>query len=178
MKKNEMVETIHTVHVGFEYDKTQVGKDSKTKIYRDATLLTPGTFSDSLTRSPVKYSKDVLSKTYNNWKSNYLNINHSYEVLDRIGRVMNPHFSDGKVKGDLYIYPITENARDTINLIDEGLINWLSVEIRTLDKWNRNEERCVEDIEYLGLAVVSEPACKEALIDEKGPEPPSFMYED
>ena len=176
--RNKSVKTIHTVHVGFEYDERQIGKDSDTKIYRDATLLTPGTFSDSITRSPVKYSEEVLMRTYHKWNSNYLNIDHSYKVLDRIGRVMNPHFSDGKVKGDLYIYPITENARDTIKLIDSGLINWLSVEIQTIDKWDEHEERYVDDMEYLGLAVVSEPACKDALIDERGPKPPSYMYED
>ena len=178
MKKKKKINTIHTVYVNFEYDDRLIGKSSKTKIYRNATLLSPGTFSDSITMSPVKYSKDVLKKTYNNWKSNYLNLDHSHHVLDRIGRVMNPHFSDGAVKGDLYIYPITENAKDTIKLIDSKLINWLSVEIRTLDMWDLDDERYVDDIEYLGVAVVSEPACKEALIDEDGPSPPSFMYDD
>lgn len=166
MKKN--LKTIHNPMVKFEYDKSLFGKSTDVRIYHDATLITPGVFSDSITMSPVKYSEDVLSTTVNKWHSNYLNINHSRNVLDRIGRVVNPYYSDGRVKGDLYIFPVTQNARDTIELIDEGLINWLSVELITEDSWDRNDERYVSDLKYMGVAVVTEPACSNAKIDESG----------
>jgi hypothetical protein len=177
MKKNNEEKKLRIHIIKFEFNKNVIGKDSKTKIYRDVTILSPGTFSDSLTRSPVRYDEEVLSRTYTKWNSNFLNLDHSDDVLDRIGLVMNPHFSDGKVKADLYIYPITRNAKDTIALIDSGLINWLSVEIMTSDRWDASDERYVDDMEYLGLAVVTMPACKDALIDETGLKPPSYLYE-
>lgn len=168
MKKDK--KTIHNPLVEFKYDDRLIGKSSDAKIYRNTTLLTPGTFSDSLTMAGVRYDKDLLKNTVDNWHSNYLNIDHSHEVLKRIGRVTNTKWMDNKVKADLYIYPVTKNARDTIKLIDQGLINWLSVEIMTEDGWDKSDERFVKDLEYLGVAVVTEPACKEAKIDDEGPE--------
>ena len=168
---------LHTPYVKFEYDKRLVGKATDVRIYRDVTILTEGTFSDSLSMEAVQYPKDVLKRTVSNWQSNYLNIDHSHRVLDRIGKVENARWGDGKVKADLYIHPITENATDTIKLIDSGLINWLSVEIMTEDAYDRNNERYVKDLDYIGLAVVTAPACKGALIHDEGPEPPGFLYD-
>jgi len=169
--------TLHTPYVEFEYNKRLVGKSSDLRVYKDTTILTEGTFSDSLTREGVKYSKDVLKNTVKNWQSNYLNIDHSHNVLDRIGTVENARFEGNKVKADLYIHPITTNAKDTVKLIDDGLINWLSVEIMTEDSWDRNNERYVKDMDYIGLAVVSAPACRQAKINEDGADPPEFLYE-
>ena len=88
-------------------------------------------------------------------------------MLDRVGMIENPHFEDGKVKADLYIYPVTQNAKDVINLIDSGLVNWLSVEIKTEDVWDYNKNiRKVNWMSFLGCAIVLYPACDEALINE------------
>lgn len=168
--------TLRMPYVKFEYNKKLIGKSTDVRIYRGATILTEGAFTDSLTREPVIYYSDVLRSTVNNWESNYLNIDHSHNILDRIGKVENPRFENGKVKVDLYIHPITQNAKDTISLIDAGYINWLSVEIMSDDAWNKNNERYVKDMVYIGLAIVSTPACKEALIDEAGEKPPEFLY--
>jgi len=173
----KQIKTLHTPYVEFKYNKRLIGKTTDVRIYRDVTLLSEGVFSDSLTREGVAYNRDVLERTANVWQSNYLNIDHSHGVLDRIGTVENVYYDDGKVKGDLYIHPITENARDTIRLIDKGLINWLSVEIMTEDAWDKGDNRYVKDMEYIGLAVVTAPACKDALISEEGPKPPEFLYE-
>ena len=175
--KHKVVKTLHTPYVKFEYNKRLIGKASDVRIYRDVTMLTEGAFSDSLTMESVAYRKDVLQKTVKNWRSNYLNIDHYNIVLDRIGRVENPRWEDGKVKGDLYIHPITQTAKDTIALIDSGEVNWLSVEIMTEDAWDKNNERYVKDMDYIGLAVVTAPACKGALISEEGANPPEFLYE-
>jgi len=176
MRKSK--KTFHAPYVKFEYDKRQVGKATDVRIYRDVTLLTEGKFTDSLSMTGVSYPRDVLERTVNNWQSNYLNIDHSHNVLDRIGTVENAYWNGDKVKGDLYIHPITRNAMDTIKLIDDGLINWLSVEIMTEDAWDRNDERYVKDLEYIGLAVVTAPACQGALISDEGPKPPEFLYEE
>jgi len=175
---NKVTKTLHTPTIEFEYDKRLIGKSSDVRIYRDVTILTEGKFSDSLSMQPVIYEKEMLKNTVNNWELNYLNIDHSHAVLDRIGTVENPKWDDGKVKADLYIHPITKNAIDTIKLIDSQLINWLSVEIMTEDMWNKNNERCVKDLDYIGLAVVTMPACKGALISEEGPKPPEFLYDE
>jgi len=169
MKK--IVKSIHTPLVKFEFDNKYVDKSTDARIYRDVTLLLPGSWSDSITQSPVLYREDVLKKYASNWEENYLNLDHSYKVLDRIGYIMNPHFSNGKVKADLYIYPITRNARDVISLIDKNLINWLSVEIKTEDDWDsRNNIRYVRQMSFLGAAIVTSPACAGAKIKDDGPD--------
>ncbi len=175
MKKTKKRLTIHNVE--FNYDDKLVGKSTDVRIYHNVTMITPGTFTDSISRSPINYSHEVLSRTANNVRSNYLNVDHSHKTLDRVGRFVNPYWDGEKVRADLWIYPITQNSRDTIELIDSGLVNWLSVELMTEDVWNRNDERDVVDLEYIGLAVVTAPACKESLIDEFGEDPPAWLYE-
>lgn len=173
------VKTFHTHRLTFGFDDKVIRKSTtKAKIYRGVTLLTPGVFSDSMTQSPVTYSEDVLRKYADNWTDNYLNLNHSYEVLDRIGYIDNPRWEDGAVKADLYIYPVTENARNTIELIEKGLINWLSVEIKTEDRFDSStRERYVHTIEFIGAAVVTLPACPDAKIKSDGPDVKSTHYE-
>lgn len=167
MKK---INTIHTPQVKFSYDTIIVNKATKARIYKNATLLTPGVFSDSITMAPVIYREDILKKFADKWESNYLNIDHSYKVLDRIGYIVNPHFANHKIVADLYIYPITRNARDVIALIDNNLINWMSVEIKTEDDWDMKEnKRYVKEMEFIGAAVVTSPACSDAIIKEDGP---------
>jgi len=167
-----------TVHnVSFEYNDKIVSKNTDVRMYRDVVMIAPGTFTDSITMAPVNYSADVLSRTSHKVRSNYLNIDHSHRTLDRVGRFVNPYWDGEKVRADLWIYPVTQNARDTISLIDEGLVNWLSVELMTEDEWDIHDERNVVDLEYIGLAVVTSPACKESLIDEYGENPPDWLYE-
>jgi hypothetical protein len=177
MGKDKDKKTLRIVNVGFDYNKKLVGKSTDVRIYRDVIILTEGTFTDSITMEPVFYPSDMLRNTVNRWNSNYLNIDHSNKVLDRIGTVENARWNDGKVMADLYIHPITQNSIDAINLIDQGLINWLSVEILTNDSWDRNDDRYVNDMEYLGLAVVTSPADPNTRINKDGPSPPSWMYD-
>ena len=176
MKKR--VNTFHTCSTKFDYDRRIISKSTDAKIYRGVTLLTPGVFVDSITQAPVKYSKEVLKKYATNWVENYLNLDHSYETLNRIGFIENPRFEDGVVKADLYIYPVTDNAKDVINLIDSGLINWLSVEMKTEDKWDKSTgQRYVEKIEFIGAAVCTLPADPNTRINQDGPGPGKVWYE-
>lgn len=153
------------VDVEFTYDAKEVSKATNAKIYRGAIILTPGKYADSATRDYVYYSPEVLRKYATNWSTNYLNIDHSTSVIHRIGYVRNPRFEDNAVKADLYIFPYTSVARDTIALIDNGLVNSLSCEIITTDHYDYLQ-KCivVDDIEFFGCAVVTNPACKEARI--------------
>jgi hypothetical protein len=124
---------------------------------------------------PVYYTEDNLKKSAVNWKENYLNIDHSYEVLKRLGFVKNTYYRDKSLRGDLYIFPITQTARDVISQIDAGMINWLSVEIMSNDYWDSNiNKKCAGDIEYIGAAIVTMPADAKTRIIENGPAPRNY----
>ena len=171
-------EKLHTPMVSFSYDKSLIGKSTGTKIYRGATLLTPGDWTDSISRTLVEYPRDILRKCVNNWEDFYLNLDHSHTALDRIGVVSNPRWEDNSVKGDLHIYPITQNAKDIIGLIDNNLINWMSVEILTKDTWNFNKDMwSIEDMKYFGAAVVTLPASKGSKIKQDGPDVSNIYYD-
>jgi len=135
------------------------------KIYRDCVLLTEGSYQDSTSMRVHFYDGSVLKKCATNWKSNYLNINHSQHPLDRIGYVENQRWNGKSILADLRILPITSRAKDIINLIDNGLVENLSIEAeidREFDK--RINMMKVTNIEFLGCAIVTDPACKDAVI--------------
>lgn len=118
------------------------------------------------------YTREELSKSAGNWEQNYLNLDHSFDVRDRLGFVENTYFHKGKVKGDLHIFPITQAARDTIALIDADLVNWLSVEITTEDYWNENDnKRYASNISFIGAAICLYPADQSTRINQDGPAP-------
>ena len=57
-------------------------------------------------------------------------------------------------------------------MIDNGLVNWLSVELTTEDYWNsEDEKRYAGAIEYIGAAVCLFPADSDTRIIENGPKP-------
>jgi len=156
-KKSER--NLHSPLIPFKYDKKVLSKSTDVRIYRDTTLLTVGEYADSMSPAPVVYTEQALKDSATNWSSNYLNVDHSFEVQKRLGFIKNAYWRDGKVMGDLYIFPITQAAKDTIALIDAGLVNWLSVEITTRDEWNSEDnKRYANDIEFIGAAVVLYPA--------------------
>jgi hypothetical protein len=166
MSENNVYTTTHRPIVDFKYNKKIILKSSDVRIYKDVVILTPGEWSDAMTQSPVVYTDLELEKGSRMWSKNFLNIDHSWGTLDRIGYVRNPYYHRHiGVMGDLHIYPITERARDTIALIDAGLVNWLSAEIATQDIWNGDEQkRYATQIEFIGCAVVTSPACGETRI--------------
>jgi hypothetical protein len=152
--------TNHKLISKFSYDNKIIQKSGDARVYNNAILLTPGSWSDAMTKAPVEYTDKQLSKSASRWEENYLNIDHSRGTLDRIGLVKNPKWYKGAVMADLYIYPITQRARDTIALIDAGLVNSLSVELSSVDRWDFNtNKRFAEDISFFGTAVVLDPAC-------------------
>ena len=159
MKNMEEIRKTRYIDVPFQYDSIIKSKATSATIYRGAILLTPGKFADKITNDFVLYKAEILRKYAKNWISNYLNLDHSRFPLHRIGYVENPRFQDNALKGDLYIFPLTTTAKDTIALIDNGLVNKLSIEMRTDDYYDYREGCIIaDDIEFIGCAVVTNPA--------------------
>ena len=172
MKKER---NLHFPMIPFKYDKKILTKSTDVRIYHNTILLTPGEFTDSMSSYPIVYSEENIMKTATNWQENYLNLDHSYEVLKRLGFIKNTYYKNGAVRGDLYIFPVTQAARDVIGQIDSGLINWLSVEITSNDYWDSKiNKKCAGDITYIGAAIVTTPACQNSRIIENGPAPGNY----
>ena len=156
---------VHRLIKKLEWNNKIIEKSGDARIYKDALLLTPGSWTDAITKSPVEYSIEELDRAANIWTTNFLDIDHSWGTLDRIGYVKNPYSLKGKIYADLHIYPVTQRAKDTIALIDSGLINQLSVELASEDKWDGvNQKRLATNIEFLGCAIVCFGACHESRI--------------
>ena len=121
-----------------------------------------------ITQSPVIYKPEVIKKYSSNWKSNYIDLGHSWAPLDFIGTVQNQHFFENALHGDLYINPNTRNGEDTITLIDCGILNSLSVEMMTDDSWDSDSQmKCANELEFMGVAICGPqpgPACKDTRI--------------
>jgi len=157
-KKNER--NLHTPVILFRYDEKLLSKSTDVRIYKGAILLTPGEYTDALSRTPTVYTETELKNSATRWEANFLNLDHSDEVLKRVGYVKNTYYKNGAVRGDLYIFPVTEAAKSTIGLIDSHLVDWLSVELTSQDFWdNKLNKRCAGDISFIGAAVVTSPAC-------------------
>lgn len=142
-------------------------------IIKNATLIAPGIWTDSLSKKPCFYKKEILKKFANNWKSTVLTINHSFKVEDIIGYITNIRWSerDEAIVGDLHIFPITTKARDLIKEIKLSAKNkefprlGVSVDILTKDVWNqRDHVREAIYIEFWGATIGYNPACKRCYI--------------
>ena len=145
--------------MNLSYDNFSIDKSEKFRIYKNAVILTEGEWSDSITMSPIVYTKAELEKGATNWKSNFLNIDHSFSVDDRIGYVMHPHYDNGAVKGDLHIHRDLQKGKDTIERIDCGLVNSISAELTTNDRYDSDSRKYLAcDLTFLGSAVCLFPA--------------------
>jgi len=149
-----------TATIPFRYSSKIINKSSNVRIYKDVVILTPGIWTDAGTRMSIEYNEENLSKAAKKWTSDWLNVDHSWTVTDRIGYVKNPYYNKKiGVMGDLHIYPITQAAKDTVALIDAGLVNSLSAELMAEDIWDaETNKRFAENIEFIGCAVVCHPA--------------------
>ena len=157
----------HHPLVKLEFNDKLISKSGEFRIYRNAKLLSPGEWTNMFSPVPTYYSPTVLSKYATNWSGDIINLDHSRDVLKRLGYIKNPYWDGSSVRVDLYILSKTQNQKDTIALIDSKLINWLSAELLSEDSWN-NSKNMPESkfIEFLGVAVVSEPGCSESKIVE------------
>ena len=151
--------TKHRLTTKFEYNNKIIQKHGDARIYRECILLTPGCHTDGSVGIPTNYTSTELKKATKNWECNYLNVDHSWNVLDRIGHIKSPIYKKEALRADLYIYPYTQTSKDVISLIDNKLINSLSVELMSKDIWNSEDsKRYATNISFIGAAVVTFPA--------------------
>ena len=152
----------------FDYSDKDIISKSNVRVYRNCPLLTEGAYVDGLSRTKAFYSNKVLNDYGNNHIDKvWLDIDHNVmDILSRIGEVDIKGFKNNAVTGDLKIYKITQNAKDTVALIDNGLVTDLSVEILTKDKWNSEKEYYdVLGFVITGIGVVVKGACPSAKIN-------------
>ena len=157
--------TIHKHILKLSYDTTTLSQYEDYRVYRNSVILSPGEWTDCISRTPVVYTESELNKGATNWKENFLNIDHSLSVNDRIGYVMKAYGDKGVVKADLYINKKLQTGKDTIARIDCGLVNGVSAELITNDIYDFEENKYMaSDITFLGAAVVCIGACSDAKV--------------
>jgi hypothetical protein len=145
-------------------------------IYRDAIILSPGVWNQKDKKSQIYYPEDICIRDAKNWKRDFIYVEHTKRkdgtpenAFNIIGMVENQRFDYLRkaIVADLRIMPITQAGMDAVNLIDRGVIKFLSPEVRTWDKHNYyTKRREVYKLEFNGVSlVVDNPACKDAKID-------------
>jgi hypothetical protein len=142
--------------------------NSEVRVYKNATLITPGEWSDMKSMKAITYTPGELQKASNRWLKNTLNLDHEWKVLNTVGTIENCRWFNGAVIADLHINKITEAAKDTIALIDAGLINHLSVELQSEDfRDYDNHKILAKEIEFIGCAIIYGDlgACSQARIN-------------
>jgi len=144
-----------------------IQKSTKDRIYRGCEILHEGIYCDSLSKENTYYPKETLKKCITKWRDNHLNINHNtMDILSKIGFVENSRWENNCVMADLRILPITQNARDTISLIDAGICTDLSVEIFCDEEYDYDTNMInVVDMEFDGVSCVIQGADPNARIN-------------
>lgn len=153
------MKTLHRHTIPLKIGTKIIQKSSSDRIYKNVILLTSGDWSDSITNAPVRYSNTILKKYAKNWIQNFLNLDHSFETLKRIGWIENTYYKESKLLGDIRISTSTPNGKAAVAHIDAGLVNGLSVEVMSEDKWDSNERvRLADKLDFVGAAVTIIPA--------------------
>jgi hypothetical protein len=132
--------------------------------YRNVPILHPGTFTDSLSKTPITYTGEVIRKSINNWEGMYVDLDHDIgRCLSRIGWVENPREKHGVAYVDIKLLGTPMVLDEVVTRIDAGLINAVSCELYTKDRYE-NGETTVEEILFDGLGIVVQGADPKALI--------------
>lgn len=135
------------------------------RIYKGCILLKCGIYRDARSNLKILYDSEVLKRDVKNWSSNFLTLDHSNSVLDRIGFVENVRWENDAVVGDLRIVPHTTRAMDAIYLIDNGLIHDISIEAYVEDYYDKESGAMrIKSIEFTGASLVTKGACSFAKI--------------
>jgi len=169
---------LHLPLIKFETGPKYLAKSADWRIYNDAVILAPGVWTDAASNLKTYFPPEELKKAATRWKVNYLNVNHEIRnPLLRIGYVKNTYWDGERIRGDLYILPTTTAGRDIISLIDANMVNWLSPELISEDKWDSKKGiHVATDIEFIGCAVVLHPACPKAKIREEFADYVGYFY--
>lgn len=140
-------------------------RDGAALVIKDVTLLAAGTWTDEAQRSACEYSGDVVTRYATNWADSTLWARHAggvpRAVTDGIGTIENQRPGPDSTVGDLRIHGLTQQSRDTIALIEAGVVDYFSAELVGPEKWNVGRKVYTKEaITYLGGAVVNKGACK------------------
>lgn len=149
-------------------------KTDKGLMVRDVILLAEGSWTDSNVRTPCYYSPEVLEKYAKNWLDNGLWSRHPggspRSVADKIGLVVNFYYSPEykAIMGDLLFHCKSQLSRDIAEMVQNGLVNAVSVEIGGEEYYNRKSKTNeAVSIDGYGVAVVDRGACDVCLIRHK-----------
>ena len=158
----------HYANIPLKFSDKIISKSHDIRIYKDAILLTPGVWADSISNNDVLYRSDILSKYSTNWSSNYIDLQHSHHPLDLCGTVRFQRFNNGRLLGDLYIDKRLNAGSEIVKLIDAGLVNQLSIEMMTQDYWDSKDMiRYAGEITFIGLAILGGPSHSSACSDAR-----------
>lgn len=149
-------------------------RTDKGLLVRDVILLAEGSWTDSNVRTPCYYSPEVLEKYSKNWLDNGLWSRHPggspRSVADKIGSVVNFYYSAEykAIMGDLLFHCKSQLSRDIAEMVQNGLVNAVSVEIGGEEYYNRKSKTNeAVSIDGYGVAVVDRGACDVCLIRHK-----------
>lgn len=159
-------------NTSLETDKFE--KTDKGLLVRDVILLAEGSWTDSNVRTPCYYSAAVLERYAKNWLDNGLWSRHPggspRSVADKIGKIVNTYYSPEykAIMGDLQFHLKSQLSRDIAEMVQNGLVNAVSVEIGGEEYYNRKSKvNEAVSIDGYGVAVVDRGACDVCLIRHK-----------
>jgi hypothetical protein len=141
-------------------------------LIKDVPLLAEGTWTDSNVGTPARYRGEVLEQFAGAWRDQSVWSRHAggvpRSITEKIGTVIDPHYQDRAVVGDLFLHGQNTQSRDTIEMVKADLAEFVSVEHIGAEMWNPEENVYdVISLEFLGLAIVNKGACKKCRLNEE-----------
>jgi hypothetical protein len=154
----------HALAFGISSTGSNMERNGDALTIKGVRLLAEGKWTDSLQKTPWRVNSDVLLRNASNWTDDTVWNRHAggqhRAVTDKIGEVHNIGYDNGAVVGDVYLHGLTQNSRDAASLVENGKINYVSVETVGKDRWNvGTKEFEAQDITFTGLALVNRGAC-------------------
>jgi|GEM_PF-2967322 len=149
-------------------------------LVKGVKLLAAGTWTDSVQKTPCRYTPLKLKTYSTNWADPTYWSRHGggtpRNATDVIGEVRNPRFEGDAVVGDLWYDGITDNSQNCIRIVKAAAAGkrkapYVSVEMMTRDKWLPAEKIYeAEEILFDGLAMVNRGACAVCTINARAQE--------
>jgi len=141
-------------------------------LIKDVPLLAEGTWTDSNVQTPARYKGEVLEQFAKAWRDQSVWSRHAggvpRNITEKIGTVIDPHYQDRAVVGDVFLHGQNTQSRDTAMMVKAGLAEFVSVEHIGTEVWNPEESVYdVISLEFLGLAIVNKGACKKCRLNEE-----------
>lgn len=144
-------------------------------LIKDVPLLAEGTWTDSNVGTPARYRGEILEQFATAWRDQSIWSRHAggvpRNITEKIGTVIDPHYQDRAVMGDVFLHGQNTQSRDTLAMVKAGLAEFVSVEHIGAEVWDPGESVYdVVSLEFLGLAIVNKGACKKCRLNEEDQE--------